>query len=284
MRREFVWPPRGSTKGWIQSRAPRGQAGGRPSWGAPASHHLHTAARPVSLDMNPPSPPSPISTTTTPIALRGLICIPVISYSDSKYQPGPSHLSISQPKFYVMATLWHQLWTLFHSVHYVTVRSPSGFSDVAVTLICTISFLSLSLVHRCQPIYRSGCDADGHYCHVALFLILQYFIWPFCVQNIQHHPCPNLTILHHLIMWWMWLIWCSSWKTHNVSHFPWPTYGTALKQAGFCLTKVVSVKGRRLSEAKWTLTLISAAGSIQMFIQYPCPRVWVNNKGLIICL
>ena len=57
MRREFVWPPRGSTKGWIQSRAPRGQAGGGPSWGAPASHHLHTAAHPVSLDMNP-HPPS----------------------------------------------------------------------------------------------------------------------------------------------------------------------------------------------------------------------------------
>lgn len=60
MRREFVWPPRGSTKGWIQSGAPRGQAGGGPSWGAPASHHLHTAARPVSLDMNPRPPSLPL--------------------------------------------------------------------------------------------------------------------------------------------------------------------------------------------------------------------------------
>lgn len=69
MRHEFVWPTQGSTKGWIQSRAPRGQAGGRPSWTAPASHHLHTAARPVSLDIPPPPlcpSPSPATSPSSP--------------------------------------------------------------------------------------------------------------------------------------------------------------------------------------------------------------------------
>lgn len=130
MRRESVWPPRGSTKGWIQRGAPRGQAGGRPSWGAPASHHLHTAACPVSLDMNPcthpplltpspltPSIPPPLHHPPHPLALTSLICIPVISYSHSYYLPSPSHLSITQPRFYETATLWPQLCALLSFCH-----------------------------------------------------------------------------------------------------------------------------------------------------------------------
>ncbi|CAB1423698.1 unnamed protein product [Pleuronectes platessa] len=71
----------------------------------------NTAARPVSLDMNPRThPPSPILQqlpSPPPAALTSLICIPVISCSE--YQPRPSHPSITPPKFCVTATLWPQL-------------------------------------------------------------------------------------------------------------------------------------------------------------------------------
>lgn len=104
MRREFVWPPRGSTKAWIQSGGPRGHAGSRPSSAAPASHHLHTAARPASLDIIPPHPQPP-----KPHLHPSHILLPLlISASD---------LSITPPEFYVTATLWPQLQMLLSFCH-----------------------------------------------------------------------------------------------------------------------------------------------------------------------
>lgn len=131
MRLEFVWPPWGSTKDWIQCGAPRGQTGGGPSWGAPASHHLHTAARPVSLDMNSATTPTlPPLTSTNPRT-------PPPTYSD-KTHLHPSHillpllisasdLSIKQPKFYVTATLWPQLRTLFSFCHCALICAPPPY-------------------------------------------------------------------------------------------------------------------------------------------------------------
>lgn len=117
MRREFVWPPWGSTKGWIQCGAPRGQAGGGPSWGAPASHHLHTAACPVSLDMNSPTTPilPPLTPTTPPLPWQAS------SASQSYPTPTPNICiwSVHHTAWiYVTATLWPQLRTLFSFCHW----------------------------------------------------------------------------------------------------------------------------------------------------------------------
>lgn len=124
MRREFVWPPWGSTKDWIQCGTPRGQAGGGPSWGAPASHHLHTADRPVSLDMNSPPPP-PLTSATPPSS--------VLCSDKSHLHPGhillpllisASDLSVNPPEFYVTATLWPQLQTLLSFCHWADFGMP----------------------------------------------------------------------------------------------------------------------------------------------------------------
>lgn len=125
MRREFVWPPQGSTKDWIQCGTPRGQAGGGPSWGAPASHHLHTADRPVSLDMNSPPPP-PLTSANPPSS--SILC------SDKSHlHPGhillplpisASDLSVNLPEFYVTATLWPQLRTLLSFCYWADFGMP----------------------------------------------------------------------------------------------------------------------------------------------------------------
>lgn len=109
MRSEFVWPPRGSTKAWIQSGGPRGQAGSRPSWAAPASHHLHTAPQPASLDIIPPiSAIAPLLSDKPHLHPSHILLPLLISASD---------LSITQPEFYVTATLWPQLQMLLSFCH-----------------------------------------------------------------------------------------------------------------------------------------------------------------------
>lgn len=147
MRREFVWPPRGSTKDWIQCGTPRGQAGGGPSWGAPASHHLHTADRPVSLDMNSPPPPLLTSANPPPLfcAVTSLICIPVISYSHSSYL----HLICPSTR---LNSMWRQHCGLsckcsFHSVTEQILGCRTG-NHLFSTTTLQLSFCSLWSWHN----------------------------------------------------------------------------------------------------------------------------------------
>lgn len=107
-RSEFVWPPRGDTKASIQSGGPRGQAGSRPSWAAPASHHLHTALQPASLDIIPSLRHLPLLSDKPHLHPSHILLPLLISASD---------LSITQPEFYVTATLWPQLQMLLSFCH-----------------------------------------------------------------------------------------------------------------------------------------------------------------------
>lgn len=102
MRSEFVWPPWGSTKAWIQRGGPRGQAGSRPSRAAPASHHLHAAPQPASLGI---IPPPLVLLPDKPHLHPSHLLLPLLLIS-------ASDLSITQPEFYVTATLWPQLQML----------------------------------------------------------------------------------------------------------------------------------------------------------------------------
>lgn len=164
MRHEFVRPTRGSTKGWIQSRAPGGQAGRRPSWGAPASHHLHTAFRSVS-----PSHPSLSPSATHPFphlhAPANLICIPVLL---------PLLISAQS-----ISSVHHTSWSLCggqlcglsceHSFHFVAVLLSSWLWDLAVW----------SLMPNLFTVYRLGC---GGQCSPIvsvsnIFLMLFVDIW-----------------------------------------------------------------------------------------------------------
>lgn len=147
MRHEFVRPTRESTKGWIQSWAPGGQAGGQPSWGAPASHHLHTAFRPVS-----PSHPSLSQSATHPFphlhAPADLICIPVHILLP---------LLISAQS---ISSVHHTSWILCRgqvcglsceqSFHFVAVLLSRRFWDRAVW----------SLMPNLFTVYRLGCGGQ----------------------------------------------------------------------------------------------------------------------------
>lgn len=90
-------------KGLNSKRGTRGQAGSRPSRAAPASHHLHTAAQPASLDITTPLRHGPLLSDKPHLHPSHVLLPLLISASD---------LSITQPQFHVTATLWPQLQML----------------------------------------------------------------------------------------------------------------------------------------------------------------------------